>query len=48
LAMLEVLWSGTFSTTYRDVGVFAFIVIILLLRPEGLSGIKAQRESEIL
>jgi branched-chain amino acid transport system permease protein len=48
LAVLEVLWSSTFSTSYRDVGVFGFIVIILLFRPEGLSGIRAIRESEML
>jgi branched-chain amino acid transport system permease protein len=48
LAVLEVLWSSTFSTAYRDVGVFSFIVFVLLLRPEGLAGIGAQRESEVL
>jgi branched-chain amino acid transport system permease protein len=48
LAVLEVLWSGTFSSSYRDVGVFSFIVFVLLLRPEGLSGIKSHRESEAL
>ncbi len=48
LAALEVLWSATFSTAYRDVGVFSFIVFVLLLRPEGLAGIGAQRESEML
>jgi branched-chain amino acid transport system permease protein len=46
LAVLEVLWSATFSTAYRDVGVFSFIVFVLLLRPEGLAGIGSQRESE--
>jgi branched-chain amino acid transport system permease protein len=48
LAALEVLWSATFSTAYRDVGVFSFIVFVLLLRPEGLVGISSQRESEML
>lgn len=48
LAALEVLWSATFSTAYRDVGVFSFIVFVLLLRPEGLVGINTQRESEML
>jgi branched-chain amino acid transport system permease protein len=48
LAALEVLWSATFSTAYRDVGVFSFIVFVLLLRPEGLVGINSQRESEML
>lgn len=48
LAGLEVLWSATFSTAYRDAFVFSFIVLVLLLRPEGLAGIGAQRESEKL
>ncbi len=48
LAMLEVLWSAWFSTSYRDVGVFSFIVLVLLLRPEGLAGIGAPRESELI
>ncbi len=48
LALLEVLWSGAFSTAYRDVGVFSFIVFVLLLRPEGLAGLRSMRESEAL
>lgn len=48
LALLEVLWSASFSTSYRDVGVFGFIVFVLLLRPEGLAGIGTQRESEMV
>jgi branched-chain amino acid transport system permease protein len=48
LALLEVLWSGTFSTAYRDAGVFTVIVIILLVRPEGLAGLNTRRESEAL
>jgi branched-chain amino acid transport system permease protein len=48
LAVLEVLWSATFSTAYRDLGVFSFIVFVLLLRPEGLAGISTRRESETL
>ena len=46
LSVLEVLWSALFSTAYRDVGVFSFIVFVLLLRPEGLAGLGQQRESE--
>jgi branched-chain amino acid transport system permease protein len=48
LAILEVIWSANFSTAYRDVGVFSFIVFVLLLRPEGLAGIGSHRESEML
>ncbi len=48
LGTIEVLWSALFSTTYRDVAVFAIIIVILLLRPEGLAGVKQRRESEAL
>jgi branched-chain amino acid transport system permease protein len=48
LAILEVLWSSHFSTAYRDVGVFSFIIMVLLLRPEGLAGLSEKRESEML
>ena len=46
LAFIEVTWSAVFSTTYRDVAVFSIMVLVLLLRPEGLAGISDQRESE--
>lgn len=46
LATAEVLWSATFSSTYRDVAVFVIIVVILMLRPEGLAGQARRRESE--
>ena len=46
LAFLEVGWSTVFGTTYRDVAVFSIIVLCLILRPEGLAGVGAERESE--
>jgi branched-chain amino acid transport system permease protein len=46
LAALEVLWQAFFPLAYRDVGVFAFIIFILILRPEGLAGLASRRESE--
>ena len=46
LAVLEVAWSAWFSTAYRDVAVFAIIVAVLVLRPEGLLGQARHRESE--
>ncbi len=46
LAALEVIWSASFGTTYRDVGVFSAIVFVLLLRPEGLGPAHTLRESE--
>ncbi len=46
LAALEVLWSASFGTAYRDAGVFSIIIVILLLKPEGLGGDTTHRESE--
>ena len=46
LATLEVLWSASFGTAYRDAGVFGIIIVILLLKPEGLGGDATHRESE--
>ena len=46
LAAVEVAWSAMFSTVYRDVAVFAIIILILVLRPEGLLGLHSTRESE--
>jgi branched-chain amino acid transport system permease protein len=46
LATIEVVWSSFFSTAYRDVAVFAIIVVVLLLRPEGVLGVRSKRESE--
>jgi branched-chain amino acid transport system permease protein len=48
IAAIEVLWSSNFNTAYRDVAVFAIMVFILLLRPEGLLGLSGRRESEAL
>jgi branched-chain amino acid transport system permease protein len=46
LAFVETLWSATFPMAYREVAVFGFIILILLLRPEGLYSTTAKRESE--
>lgn len=46
LAVIEVAWSAAFSTTYRDVAVFAIIILVLVIKPEGLLGDAHQRESE--
>jgi branched-chain amino acid transport system permease protein len=48
LAAIEVVWSAIFSTTYRDVAVFSIIILILVLKPEGLAGTTTHRESEEL
>jgi branched-chain amino acid transport system permease protein len=46
LALIEVSWSVFFSTGYRDVAVFAIIILVLTIRPEGLLGSARRRESE--
>ena len=46
LALIEVSWSAFFSTAYRDVAVFAIMVVALIIRPEGLFGMQGTRESE--
>jgi branched-subunit amino acid ABC-type transport system permease component len=38
LALGEVAWSALFSTAYRDIAVFCIIVVVLVLRPQGLFG----------
>jgi branched-chain amino acid transport system permease protein len=46
LAAVETLWTATFPLAYRDVGVFSLIILILMLRPEGICGSTIRRESE--
>ena len=46
LAVIEVAWSVFFSTAYRDVAVFAIIIMTLILKPEGLMGRAGRKESE--
>ncbi len=46
LAFAETLWTSTFPTDYRDVAVFAGIVVILIINPNGLLSSYFGRESE--
>ncbi|MDP1700802.1 MAG: branched-chain amino acid ABC transporter permease [Aestuariivirga sp.] len=46
LAFIETLWSAAFPLAYRDVAVFGFIILILMLKPEGLYSSAIRRESE--
>jgi branched-chain amino acid transport system permease protein len=43
-ASIEVLWSHWFGTAYRDVAVFSIVVACLVLKPEGLLGLQAERD----
>jgi branched-chain amino acid transport system permease protein len=46
LATAETLWTALFPLAYRDAGVFGLIILILTLKPEGLSSSISRRESE--
>jgi branched-chain amino acid transport system permease protein len=46
LAALETGWSATFPIVYRDVAVFLVIILILVIKPEGLLGVAVRRDSE--
>lgn len=47
LAALETLWTATSPMVWRDVAVFGLIVLVLILKPEGLLGQPLHRESEV-
>jgi branched-chain amino acid transport system permease protein len=38
IGVIEALWSGYFSIAYKDVAVFAILVLVLIFRPSGLLG----------
>jgi branched-chain amino acid transport system permease protein len=38
IGLLEAFWSGYFSIAYKDVAVFAILVLVLIFRPSGLLG----------
>jgi branched-chain amino acid transport system permease protein len=46
LAFAETLWTSVFPTDYRDVAVFGVIIVILVLKPDGLHSSYQRRESE--
>ncbi|HUR44032.1 MAG TPA: branched-chain amino acid ABC transporter permease [Aestuariivirga sp.] len=46
LAALETAWTATMPMAYRDVAAFGIIILILVLKPEGLMGSPFRRESE--
>jgi branched-subunit amino acid ABC-type transport system permease component len=43
LALLEVGWVSLFPAAYRDAFIFGFIILVLILKPEGLLGHVARR-----
>ena len=38
IGIIEVFWAGYFSSEYKDVAVFAILVLVLIFRPTGLLG----------
>ncbi|HKO06749.1 MAG TPA: branched-chain amino acid ABC transporter permease LivH, partial [Alphaproteobacteria bacterium] len=38
IGLIEVFFSGYFSTQYKDVAAFAILVMVLIFRPTGLLG----------
>jgi len=38
IGVVEALWSGYFSSAYKDVAVFAILILVLIVRPSGLLG----------
>ena len=38
IGLIEVMWSGYFSVEYKDVSVFAVLILVLVFRPTGLLG----------
>jgi branched-chain amino acid transport system permease protein len=38
IGIAEALWSGYFSSAYKDVAVFAILILVLILKPSGLLG----------
>ena len=47
LAVLETLWTALFPIVYRDVAVFLVIILVLILKPEGILGVAVRRDSEV-
>ncbi|CAN5300292.1 branched-chain amino acid ABC transporter permease [soil metagenome] len=46
LAALETAWSAFFPIVYRDVAVFLVVILVFVVKPDGLVGAVMRRESE--
>jgi Branched-chain amino acid ABC-type transport system, permease components len=47
LAALETMWTAFFPIVYRDVAVFSLVVLVLIVKPDGLLGVTIRRDSEV-
>lgn len=46
LAGIETLWSAYFPIVYRDVAVFSIVILIFIIKPDGLLSADLRRDSE--
>jgi branched-chain amino acid transport system permease protein len=46
LAAIETLWSAYFPIVYRDVVVFLIVILIFIIKPDGLLSVGLRRDSE--
>jgi branched-chain amino acid transport system permease protein len=46
LAGVETLWSAYFPIVYRDVVVFLVVILIFIIKPDGLLSVSLRRDSE--
>lgn len=46
LAAIETLWSAYFPIVYRDVAVFLIVILIFIIKPDGLLSVGLRRDSE--
>jgi branched-chain amino acid transport system permease protein len=47
LAGLETAWTAFFPIVYRDVAVFSLVILVLIVKPDGLLGVSVRRDSEL-
>lgn len=47
LAAIETLWSAYFPIVYRDVAVFSIVILIFIIKPDGLLSVDLRRDSEM-
>jgi branched-chain amino acid transport system permease protein len=38
IGLIEIMWSGYVSSDYKDVAVFAVLIVVLILMPQGILG----------
>jgi branched-chain amino acid transport system permease protein len=46
LAGIETIWTAYFPIVYRDVAVFLVVILIFIIKPDGLLGVGLRRDSE--